>query len=365
MGGGERYMLYLAATLSNFEGVKVTILNEFPEITKHKMEEFFSLDLSKIDIEIVRNSLHSLRQFVNSSDIFIPLSNFRKINAKPQKFVQALQIPYDLITPLSISRRILRGNIKEGIKDILRLQLLSYTKRCSLLTLTNSHFVHDTLLRNFGIQSEVLYPPIQDFLIEGATKRKIILSVGRFFRGLYNDKRYDLLTETFRKVSKEIPDWEYHLVGSASSDDNTKKLLYNLKRESAGFPIFFHVNDSYESLRRLYNVATVFWHGTGYGIDETRYPEKTEHFGMSVAEAMTAKCIPVVVNRGGLREIVHHGTNGFLWETTEELINYTINAVSFSPQERDSIARQARERSMAFSTASFEERVKEIFAPLL
>ncbi len=365
MGGGEGYMLYLAVALSKLPEVKVTILSEFLEITKNKLEIFFNLDLSEIDFEIVEDSSHSLRQIVDGADFFIPLSNFRRINVKPKNYIQALQIPYDRITPAKISAKILKGNLKEGIKDVLRLQLLSHTRRNARLALTYSQFVHDTLKKNFGLDSKILYPPIQDFLIEGTVKNKIILSVGRFFRGLYNDKRYDVLTETFRKVSKAIPEWEYHVVGSASSDMQTQKLLHDLKIINENFPVYFHVNDSHESVQKLYNQALILWHGAGYGVDENRYPERTEHFGMSVVEAMSAKCLPIVTNRGGLKEIVQHGNDGFLWDTTDELMKCTIKVAGLSPDQLESLQRNARKRYQSFDLNSFNKRVEEFFSPFL
>jgi hypothetical protein len=44
-----------------------------------------------------------------------------------------------------------------------------------------------------------VYPPIDDFRVEGP-KERAILSVGRIFRGLYNDKRYDVMLDGFRAV---------------------------------------------------------------------------------------------------------------------------------------------------------------------
>ncbi|MGO9482744.1 MAG: glycosyltransferase, partial [Candidatus Kryptoniota bacterium] len=214
-------------------------------------------------------------------------------------------------------------------------------------------------------ESEVLYPPIQDFLIEGIPRRKIILSVGRFFKGLYNDKRYDILTAAFRNLSKDMPAWEYHLVGSTSPDKQTQKLIIDLKTANENFPVFFHTDEPYESLKRLYNEALILWHGAGYGVDEIRHPEMTEHFGMSVAEAMSAQCVPIVVNKGGIREIVIHGENGFLWSTTDELIRYTLQVANLSLAELQRLQENAREEYRNFAVTSFNKQVAELFSQLL
>lgn len=358
-------MLYLASALSRLPGVEVTILNEFPQITKQQLANFFGISLEKVGFRPVSKSTRALRNLVDGADFFIPQSNFRRVRAKPKNYIQILQVPYGPITPVSITGRLLRGELKEAAKDALRAKLLSDSRKRARITLSNSLFVHDTLLRNFKLDSELLYAPVQDLLKEGVPKSRMILSVGRFFRGMYNDKRYDILTAAFRKVSPKLPGWEYHLVGSVSPDRKSQEFIRELRRENHDFPVFFHVNVTHETLRDLYNQATIYWHGAGFGTDEVRHPESTEHFGMSVLEAMTTGCIPIVVDKGGLKETVTHGENGFLWRTMDELAEHTLRIVGMPSEEISSLQRNARLRYSAFSTASFEKRVSEIFLPLI
>lgn len=364
-GGGERYILHLASSLSRMPSTKVTLLSQFPDISKDRLEKVFDLDLSQLDYKTFNGGARSLRTIVDGADVFIPLSNFRYIKAAPKQYVQALQVPYSGINFLTISRRIMRGNLREGLKDILRLRLLSHARNSSTLTLTNSVFVHDCLLRGFNVESKVLYPPIRDFLVEGTPKRKVILSVGRIFRGLYNDKRYDVLTEAFRRVSGHLKGWEYHIVGSVSLDNTSQAYLEELKKVNKDFPVFFHVNASHELLGRLYNESSIYWHGAGYGVDEFREPERTEHFGMSVVEGLSAKCTPIVVNKGGLKEIVSSEENGFLWESIDELVERTMQVADLRTQQLLELQQNARKRFFDFSMRQFEKRVSEIFLPLI
>lgn len=365
MGGGERYMLHLATSLAEFSHVVVTLLSTSPSISKKELEDYFDINLSKVEMREIRRNPFLLRKVAGNADVFIPLSNFRRIKAGPKVYVQALQVPYGRINSRTILRKIIVGNSKDALKDMMRLQLLQGTKSHSRLTLTNSQFVHDTLLKNFGLESEVLYPPVNDFLAAGIRKRKIILSVGRFFRGFYNDKRYDVLTEAFRELSSLLPEWEYHIVGSMSPDRKSQAYLNELTELNRGYPVFLHANAPHDSVKVLYNEAMVFWHGAGFRVDEKTHPEATEHFGMSVAEAMTAGCIPVAVNKGGLKEIVQQGKNGFLWETTDELIHYTTLVANLSSDELGTLQNNAIETYRRFGPTNFNERVMELFTPLL
>ncbi len=172
MGGGESYMLHLALALSRLTETKVTIFSDSLQISKEKLEGFFGLNLSAIDYKSVKDGSRSLRNAVDDADVFIALSNYRRIKAEPKHFVQALQVPYGKINVRTIAAKISRGEVKEGLKDFWRLDLLSHAREKARLTVTNSQFVHDTLLTNFALESEVLHPPIHDFFEEGIKKAK-------------------------------------------------------------------------------------------------------------------------------------------------------------------------------------------------
>ncbi len=365
LGGGEKYMLALAEVLSQVPEVAVSLLVTDGDVKKSELERFFNVNLSNVSHRILQGGLHDIKRLTRDVDVFICLSNFRRVRTSARSSVQVLQVPYGKITAASVSKKIISAKFKEAVKDFYRLQLLSYAETTATLVVTYSKFVSNVLFKNFGIHSHVLYPPIQDFFIEGISKKEIILSVGRFFSGLYNDKRYDILTEAFRNISQSVlQGWEYHIVGSCTYDKATKNMLESLRNKNKDFPIYFHVNEPYETLRRLYNEATIFWHAAGFGIDEANHPENVEHFGMTTVEAMSAGCIPVVINRGGQKEIVQHGVNGFLWNTIDELLNETV-AIAQGKILLMNLQENARKRFVDFSISHFQQKVIEIFSPLM
>ena len=59
------------------------------------------------------------------------------------------------------------------------------------------------------------------------------------------------------------------------------------------------------------------WQASGCSENHKPEPEKFEHFGISIVEAMAAECVPVVIAKGGQPEIVQHGKNGLLWSNLE------------------------------------------------
>jgi glycosyltransferase involved in cell wall biosynthesis len=361
-GGGEKYTLVLAEALSQLPEISVSLLSTDSLVHKADLERFSHINLGAVEYRVCP-SLTQLRQITRGAEVFVCLSNVKKVESFAERHVQLLQIPYGAISAASTVGKILRGRLRHAAKDLYRMRLLSFSRSEADLVIANSKFVSDTLARNFGIESRVLYPPIQDFLLEGFSRKHIILSVGRFFTGLYNNKRYDILTEAFRLACRsDLQGWEYHIVGNASTDRATRKMLDSLREKNKGYPVFFHVNCAFGLLHQLYNEATIFWHAAGYKVDEELHPENVEHFGMTTAEAMSAGCIPVVVKKGGQKEIVLDRINGFSWSTMDELIGHTVEIAQGNVPLAE-IRQNARKRFEDFGTDRFRHSVVELFAP--
>lgn len=360
-GGGEKYMCTLADTLSSIERYDVSLMVDHPLITRGELRRRFSLSMERV--ELIQHSKKGIKHLLSSADIGVVLSNFQPFGNRAHRNVYMLQIPYPEITPLEIVKKSLRGNIRDSGKDILRHSLLADARNADLV-LVNSQFVHSFLQRYHGIEGRILYPPIDDFF-QPTPKEHIVLSVGRFFRGLYNDKRYDVLIEAFRQLRVRSPhtSWTYHLVGSCGTDAKSQRYLNELRAAATGHPIYFHVNASYDDLRRYYNQAEIFWHAAGYNVDEERFPERTEHFGMSTVEAMSAGAIPVVINKGGQKEIVSHGKSGYLWNTLDELLDST-SALINDTDLRNTMRQHARTRFLDFDRQHFSSRLISLFKQL-
>jgi glycosyltransferase involved in cell wall biosynthesis len=148
--------------------------------------------------------------------------------------------------------------------------------------------------------------------------------------------------------------WEYHCVGGLRDTPAHRAYFERLGAQGSGGGVRLAANLGRGELKRLFERASIFWHASGYGHDEDADPVRAEHFGISTAEAMAAGCVPVVVNRGGQREIVEHGVSGFLWETLEELKDYTGRLVA-DDALRSRMSEAARARAARFSREAFAE----------
>ena len=69
--------------------------------------------------------------------------------------------------------------------------------------------------------------------------------------------------------------------------------------------------------------------------------------------------MPVVINLGGQKEIVENNKSGFLWNSVDELIKYTIDLIE-NENLRKKLTISAQDRSKIFSKENFCKKIQEI-----
>jgi glycosyltransferase involved in cell wall biosynthesis len=223
-----------------------------------------------------------------------------------------------------------------------------------------SHFTAEWTRRRWGVESQVLYPPV-DTRFGAVAKENQVLSVGRF---VPNKKQLEMV-DAFRDSGElRAAGWRYVSVGPVADSPQGQQYFKAVCDRADGLPIELLVSAGRPQLKSLFETAKVFWHAKGYGEDDGADPACTEHFGISTVEAMAAGCVPVVINKGGQPEIVQHGVNGFVWDTLDELKEYTLLlARDEGLRERMSVA--ARERARNFSREAYVRGFLKLAAPFL
>ena len=74
---------------------------------------------------------------------------------------------------------------------------------------------------------------------------------------------------------------------------------------------------------------------------------------------MASGLVPVVISKGGIPEIVDNGVNGFLWQTTDELILKTLNLIK-NPDTLKLMSQQSLINCQQFSKDNFEKKLLSI-----
>ncbi len=84
---------------------------------------------------------------------------------------------------------------------------------------------------------------------------------------------------------------------------------------------------------------------------------ENERFGITIVEAMSSFCVPIVHDSGAPREIVD-SKSGFLWHQVEDLPALVDQAMRVAPSE------VASRRAEDFNEQAFEKRLSSIFGGL-
>ncbi len=344
LGGGEKYMLTAASFLSKENDVSVfwdkDILSE--------ASERFNLDLSKVKLKrnIFDRKVSLAQKLIetNKYDAIFYLSD-GSIPITASSLYIHFQFPVEWVNGKSL---ITKQKIRRVKKFI-----------------CNSNFTKEFIDKKFNVRSIVLYPPTyltKEFPKPNlSSKKNHILNVGRLTKNESGEyfKKQDVLIDAFKKLSKKI-DKTWELVLAVSFIEKDKELLNELNKMVKGYPIKIYNNLSFEKLTRLYQESKIYWHASGFGEDLEKNPEKAEHFGITTVEAMTNGLVPVVINAGGQKEIVDNKKNGFVWNSEEELVKYTLNLIDDSLL-LTKLSNAAIEKSHVFSADEFNKRLIEIF----
>jgi len=376
LGGGERYCLTVAEILLK-KNCQVDLFWSGDPVYVARAEDRFSLDLQNINIipDLFNNvskkieHLHTAESLDKNNSANNDVYNFiDKVNKFKCKVLSTMQ--YDLLFFLS------DGSIPclFAKKNILHIQV-PFSKTDSTLetiknlakypTITNivcnSKFTSKHTPSVFNNKTKIIYPPVDvNKFYSSQEKENIILSVGRF-DNILNAKKQDILIETFKKIYKKNPytSWKLVLAGGSYQSEQNNSYLNYLKDISKGFPIEIYVNPSFTELREIYAKSKIYWHAAGYGVNENIHPEETEHFGITIVEAMASGLVPVVVNKGGIPEIVTNGINGYLWDSFEELISKT-ELLFESPELVKTLSIESQKASTKFSKEVFQKQFVDL-----
>lgn len=224
-----------------------------------------------------------------------------------------------------------------------------------------SEYTTKWIWRYWKRHSDILYPPVNVESFKVGEKRPQILNVGRFFAGNHNKKHLAMVEAFEQMVDQGLTGWTLHLAGGATSGEEHKAYLDSVFNQANHYPIVIHPDIPFNELSELYSTSAIYWHASGFGEDDQREPEKNEHFGITTVEAMAAGCVPVVIAKGGQPEIVHHGENGFLWNTLDELQRCT-NKLMLDPALISRLSQQAVQDSRKYATDAFYRRVNQLVA---
>ena len=175
------------------------------------------------------------------------------------------------------------------------LRNLTYPLASRLTVLTQSavsYFSPAIQRKTFVMPNPVLKPTFNGDLKKDQQGNKILLTMGR----LTEQKGYDLLLETFAKITSKFPDWSLHIWGEGPLRESLEKLRDQLALQNS-VQFLGLTKQPYEKMRE----ADLY-------VMSSRY----EGFPMVLIEAMACGLPVISFDYNGSRDIIREGVDGVL-----------------------------------------------------
>lgn len=346
-GGGERHILQIALVAAKKHQVTIGL----PGCSEDKVEKIVE-ELSNL----VGQSLSSLKFLAVDRSELNRLQWWQFLRQYDGLFwVSDGSIPWPITNKQYLHVQVPFTN-QLGIVD--RLKLQGWSKSANV----NSLFTQGVIEKNWGVNiPNVLWPlvDVKQSNTKWQARSPVIISIGRFFKQLHS-KRQDVLVEAFRQLILQDPKFaKYSLLLIGAVED--QEYFESVKKLAKDLPVEFKTQVSRIELEELLGEARFYWHATGFGIDEVAQPMQVEHFGMSVAEGMMAGCLPLVVPKGGCKEVLGSELiKSCGWQTIDDLID-RMQAFENDQQLRQETLNICQKQGEQFNRRNFERRIVDYF----
>lgn len=343
-GGGEKYLLDTALVYASKHEVTIALsetrIHTDLEEIKKKYEKFLGRSLDKITFTTTPLGTvgHKLRKlwWTRKYDCLYYVTDGSAFFSLAGRNIMHIQVP------LTLSARQGREKAKFKRFDVIN---------------TNSLFTKKVVEKFWQVKVDLVCQPgvdVESLQEKIVPKEKIILNVGRFFDSLHT-KNQDLMVEFFRKLREKNPElmqgWKLVLVGSVESAE----YLAKVKHLAKGLPVEIVTDIDRSKLLDYYAKAAIYWHATGALDDELAHPEKMEHFGISTVEAMAAGAVPIVIAKGGQKEILGNKLRPLGWLNENECLKITRKFIKSEKMRRE-YSVQVRERAKKFNQENFAKK---------
>lgn len=264
--------------------------------------------------------------------------------------IQYVHYPTRGVAPLSQDLRWYHGDVV--LKTYQRLwSLVSTFDDTSMranVTLVNSAWTGACVASVHDVPVRVLHPPAAGLFADVPWEARAdgFLCIGR----LSPEKRIEDVIEIVRRLRARFPGAHLHIVGA--DDHRGYAARIRALAGAAGTWVTIEGTLPFERLTALLAQHRYLIHAM-----------REEHFGMSIAQALRAGCIPFVPDGGGQVEIVA-GEPGLCYQSVDDAVA-KIAGVMADPDRQRAIRSSLAARATLFSQERFVDEIKTVVAETL
>ena len=352
-GGAEFVAVQIIKALKEAK-YKVIILTD-KKIDKTKIKKIFDVDLT-FDQNILfpfaffpSTDLHNLYSDILRCYLLRSKCDF-VIDAFSNALLPAVDMSYIHFPLLGRIENNFRSNlffspyIAYSAKRKRRSKESSDTER---MVMANSEYTANSIKSFHNISANVLYPPISssafnnDDQISKSTRNDWVVTVAR----ISEIKMLEKIPQIAELTSERI---KFFIVGLLESKKALDLIYDEIKKSGVSDRVKVLVNLPKNDLNELLHKSKVYLHSA-----------VGEHFGISIAEAMSCGCIPVVHDSGGPKEFV---SKEFRYVSIEDAAKKTEKAVfAWTPE----YSRQMVNSAKNFSEEQFSKKFLKLFESFL
>jgi GT2 family glycosyltransferase/glycosyltransferase involved in cell wall biosynthesis len=336
VGGGERYILSVAAALTDEFDVTFAL----PCPTSRTRLAFVMDDLG-LNARFALAHWDSL-DLCSGIDLFIAMGNeiTPPVAAVGRRNIYHCQFPFPL-------HRVEGRHVAH---------LTGYDRIVVNSAFTRTHT--ERALKNYGyghIPVTVVHPPVKTNASEAAalyhSDAITLSSVGRYITREHM-KRQDVVVETLRMLTGSGVVQQAHIAGALSAHADDVAFYEKLKADAPRFASV-EANVSRARIEAILGATSIYMHATGYGMSPAVHPHYMEHFGITIVEAMSYGAVPLVFAAGGPVEIVEAAGVGYTFRTTEEAAACIRHFAALPEAERQIMAQKAFKAAQGYGEARF------------
>jgi len=235
------------------------------------------------------------------------------------------------------------------IRFVLGLPYFVYAKKLQnyddKLIIANSKFTANIIKKFVNVNVKVIYPPVPSTLFNerlggfaNNPREDLVVTVSRFSA----DKGLEKIPYIAKLTKSNI---KFILIGLLHDLKVYDSIIQNIASLGLTERVKVVADAPKEELESILRRAKVYFH-TRIG----------EHFGISIAEAMAAGCIPVVHNSGGMKEFV---PAKYRYENLQDSARKIETAMrEWSPEKAETMNKIVRQ----FSESNFSKNFIEAFS---